>query len=442
MTNDNHQCRFCASPNVSQIIDFGSVGLAGAFLKPDQFAAEKKYDQQLYFCSDCYLLQIINKVPPTVLFKDYFYFSSAIATLRKHFRSYAKEVTEKFLIPKKSSVLEIGCNDGILLKPFVELEVKTVIGVDPSSNVIETIKDPNIIAINDFFTRERALKIREDYGPINMICANNVFAHIEDMHDVTAGIKTLLADDGVFVFEVHYIGSLIDEIQYDMIYHEHLFYYSLLALQNFFKGFDLEVFDVKPVDIHAGSMRYYVRHKDESNDKSVSLNVINLQKREREKGFDKLETFQSYADKVAQTKTDLMALLADLKQEQKSIVGYGASGRANTTIQYCGIDDRHIDYMIDDAPAKHGYYTPGSHLEIKPRSALEENTPDYILIFAWSFFNEIIEKNMAYLKQGVKFIVPLPEVKVFSWQDGQIVEKNYSETDDADAKIVSMSEHK
>lgn len=422
----NHKCRFCSSKKIIKIIDFGDVGLAGGFLLPKNFKNEKKYPQQLYFCEDCFLLQIINKVDAKLLFKDYFYFSSAISTLRKHFRAYAEEITKEFLIPESSIVLEIGCNDGILLKPFIELGISKVIGVDPSTNVISTIKDPDIITYNDFLTEELSKNIINDHGQVDIICANNVFAHINDMKDVTKAIKLLLKPSGVFIFEVHYIGSLIDEVQYDMVYHEHIYYYSLLTLQKFFAEFSLEIFNIKPIPIHGGSMRYYVKHSGELKDKKISLKLINLQKKEYEKGYDQKETFLNYAKEVNSTRENLMSLLKEIKLKDKKIVGYGASGRANTLIQYCGINESYLEYIIDDAPMKQGYCTPGSHLKIYSREALEKQTPDYILIFAWSFFNEIVEKNINYLHKGVKFIIPLPKVKIIYFQSGNIIEQLYT----------------
>jgi len=421
------KCRFCNSKNVKLIIDFGFVALAGAFIGQHQFSDEKKYGQQLYFCKDCYLLQIINKVDPKVLFKDYFYFSSAIKTLRDHFAVFANEVTKRFLIPGKASILEIGCNDGIMLRSFSKLKIKTIIGIDPSTNVISTIKEPDVITINDFFTEKAAEEIKNKYGAMNMIVANNVFAHIDDIHDVTKGINKLLAKDGVFIFEVHYIGSLINELQYDMIYHEHLYYYSLLALEKYFSRFDMEVFDIKPIPIHAGSMRYYVRKKGELKQIALSNDVINLKKQEIASGYDKEAAYLNYAYRVEKTKIALIKLLDHIRDaENKSVVGYGASGRANTLIQYCQINSTHLKYIIDDAPAKQGFYTPGSHFLIKSREALEIEKPDYILVFAWSFINEIINKNMKYLMSRGKMIIPLPAVKVISYENGEIKEKLYS----------------
>ena len=233
-TGKNAGCSFCGSDNMSLVIDFGDVALAGAFLKTEQFREEKKYKLQIFFCKNCYLLQIVNKIPPEILFKNYFYFSSAIGTLKEHFKEYAEEVTKRFLIPDKATVVEIGCNDGVLLNPFSKNGVRTVIGVDPSENVVKSISNPDIIVVNDFFSENVAQKILDKYGSADLIAANNVYAHISDIHDITSGVEKLLSKDGVFIFEVHYIANLIEEIQYDMIYHEHLYYYSFIALEKFF----------------------------------------------------------------------------------------------------------------------------------------------------------------------------------------------------------------
>lgn len=406
-------CRFCKRENLRSILDFGEVALAGGFLLPEQFESEQKYPLELLFCVDCYLLQVANVVPSDVLFSNYFYFSSAIRTLRQHFEQYAKEITARFLPTGKGFVVEIGCNDGVLLKPFRDLGVKTL-GVDRATNVVEPLQAQGIMVVNDLFTEEVAARIRETEGPANVIAANNVYAHIDDMHDVTRGIRTLLAEDGIFVFEVHYISHLIEHLQYDMIYHEHMSYYSLLALDNFFAQFGLEIFDVKPIPIHAGSMRYYVRKVDGRPDEPVSEAVVQLRQQEREKGYDELETYLSYADQVNQTRMTLLHLLHTLKESGKTIVGYGASGRANTVIQYCNLDHELLDYMVDDAPAKIGYYTPGSHFLIRSREALLEDRPDYVLVFAWSFIEEIMARSTEYLQEGGKFILPLPSVRIRS----------------------------
>lgn len=411
--NQTACCSFCNSMSMIEIMDFGEVALAGGFLRSNQFAEESYYPLRLFFCHDCYSVQVIDKVNAEVLFKDYFYFSSSIQTLRDHFIDYAREVTTRFLTPESSTVIEFGCNDGVLLRPLADQNIKTVIGVDPATNIVSTINDPRITIINDFFTEDVAQDIISTHGHVDMVVANNVYAHIPDIQGITRAIRDVLSDDGVFIFEVHYLGKVINEFQYDMIYHEHLYYYSLLSAMKHFERYGMMVFDVKPVSIHAGSMRFYVCKKGSKHGSSVSPDVIRLQEEELAKGFHLADTFVRFASDVAERKTMLMALLNKLKKEGHTIAGYGASGRANTMIQYCGINHSHLDYMIDDAPAKSGFYTPGSHFKIHPSSILEQpDPPDYLLIFAWSFLDEIRKRNQKYLDNGGRMIVPLPEVKV------------------------------
>lgn len=398
-------------------MDFGEVALAGGFLKPEQFPREIVYPLRLYFCSDCFAVQVIDKVSANTMFGDYFYFSSSIRTLREHFQEYAAEVTLRFLTPENSTVIEFGCNDGVLLRPLADQKVRTVIGVDPATNIVKTINDPRIKIVNDFFTESVARKIIADHGKADMVVANNVYAHIPDIQGITRAVRDVLNEEGVFIFEVHYLGKMMNELQYDMIYHEHLYYHSLLSLTNHFDLYDMMVFDVKPVPIHAGSMRYYVCKKGSQRATSVSTRVAALRNEELASGYHLKETFLRFAEGVADRKKKLMDLLNQLKSEGKTIAGYGASGRANTMIQYCGIDHRYMDYMIDDAPAKAGFYTPGSHFIIHPSAILEQGTPpDYLLIFAWSFFDEIAKKCTRYLEKGGQMIVPLPEVKIVTFE--------------------------
>ncbi len=395
-------------------MDFGDVALAGAFLQQSQFAAEKKYPMRLQFCQDCYAVQITDKVDAQVLFQDYFYFSSAIGTLREHFRQYAAEVSLRFLQPARATVLEFGCNDGVLLKPLADQGIQRVIGVDPARNVLASIDDPRLTLINGFFDEKVAAEVVAKYGKVDLVMANNVYAHIPDIQGITRAVEMVLADDGVFAFEVHYLGKVVDEMQYDMIYHEHLYYYSLVSAIAHFARHGMVVFDVKPVPIHAGSMRFYVCKQGSRHAAQVTDAVRALERAERARGFDRFETFKRFSDDVAATREKLMALVSRLRAEGKRIAGYGASGRANTVIQYCGLDSRHLDFMIDDAPAKAGYFTPGSHLEIFPSKVLEgANPPDYLLVFAWSFFEEIRRRNLHYLERGGRMILPLPDVSVF-----------------------------
>ncbi|WP_084292674.1 class I SAM-dependent methyltransferase [Bradyrhizobium sp. WSM3983] len=408
----NGRCAFCEAEGLVEVIDFGDVALAGGFLKEEAFARESKFRLRVCFCPSCYAVQVPDKVDPSLLFADYFYFSSAIRTLREHFNDYATEVVARFVTPRHATVLEFGCNDGILLKPLADQGIANLIGVDPALNILKTIDDPRINTVHGFFNESLAEELIGRFGKADLVLANNVFAHIPDINGVTRAVEKILKDDGVFVFEVHYLGKIIQDLQYDMIYHEHLYYYSLLAVENHFARHGMTVFDIKPIPIHGGSMRYYVCKKNSFHAKDISVRVHNLRNEERALGYDRAETYTTFAANCADRRERLMDLLTRLRTKGRTIAGYGASGRANTIIQYCGIGREHLEYMIDDAPAKHGYSTPGSHVMIRSNDVLRTDPPDYLLIFAWSFFNEIAAKSADYVAQGGRLMVPLPDVRI------------------------------
>jgi len=405
-------CAFCQSRSLELVLDLGEVALAGGFIKPERFADEPRFPLRLFLCKSCYAVQVVDVVDAGMLFGNYFYFSSATRTLREPFVDYASEVVARFLDPGQATVVEIGCNDGVLLRPLADHGVRTLVGVDPATNIVATVNDPRISIINDFFDKRVAEQIAERYGRADLIVANNVYAHIPDIRGVTEGIRDLLKDDGVFIFEVHYLGKITQGMQYDMIYHEHLYYYSLLALSSHFKRYGLTIFDVKPIQMHAGSMRYFVCRESSRYASTISPRVASLRNDELVGGLNKAETFIRFAHDIALRRDRLMQLLGQLRAKGRSVAGYGASGRANTIIQYCGIGPEHLEYMIDDAPAKWGYYTPGSHFLIRSSAALKEAPPDYLLVFAWGYFSEIAERCRDYLEGGGRMIVPLPDVRL------------------------------
>jgi len=409
-------CRFCQSTKLVKILDFGNLPLAGGFLKEKDFPHEKFYPLDLSLCQDCFLVQVSNIVPAEVLFQEnYFFFSSAIGTLITHFEEFAQETNERFLKSKKRpSVLEIGSNDGVLLRPLSKLGIRAI-GVDPATNVVNSIESRDFIVINDFFTEKLAEQIREKHGLFDAILSSYSFGHIDNMIDVMKGIKRLLKNDGVLIIEIYYLGTLIEEMQYDMIYHEHMSYYSLKTLIRFLDQFDMEIFDIKFIPgVRSGTMRFYARnigHRTEE----ISHAITDMKKDEESKGFDKIEIYTEYAARVNTTRNHLLNLLDRLKSEGKTIIGYGASGRGTIIMNYCGIDRRYLDYVVDDAPAKHGFFTPGTHVPIKPWAFTKESKfPDYTVLFAWAFTDEIIKKRQDYLKQGGKFIIPLPKVRIVS----------------------------
>jgi SAM-dependent methyltransferase len=376
-------CTFCGD-KTTNIMDFGNVALAGAFLRPNEFDTEEKYPLELYFCESCYAVEVGEKIHPDVLFKKYFYSSSAIPKLNQHFKDYAEYIVDRF---RPNTVVEIGCNDGVMLRHLDKLT--NAIGVDPSDVV-----DNSLTVINDYFTMGTV----EQIGQADVIIANNVFAHIRDIKQTTKAIKECLSDNGVFVFEVHSLLDMVDKNQYDWVYHEHLYYYSLLSLEKHFNNYGMRIFDVEDTGLHAGSRRYFVCKDDRPSSESVyRTRYLEIE----EKLYD-VNRFRAFAENAKKHKKELVELLNKIKAEGKTIAGYGACGRANTMIQYCGITQ--LEYIIDDAPIKQGYYTPSSHYEIKANPT--DNLPDYVLVFAWSFFEDIAGRC------NTNLIIPLPNIHI------------------------------
>jgi SAM-dependent methyltransferase len=401
-------CRFCFSKNIIPVINLGYVPLAGGFLtSKEAFETEYFYPLEISFCKNCYLVQSSNVIDKDTIFKNYFYRSSAIKTLTEHFIKIADEIQPHI----DKLIIEIGSNDGAFLKYVLEKKGK-IVGVDPATNIVGPLIKDGLPIINDYFSEEIAKQIIKKYGKADIVFSSNTLAHIENMHDIFNGIKTLLKKDGMLIFEVHYLGNVLYEIQYDMIYHEHQYYYSLITLQKILKNYNLEIFDAKPIPIHAGSMRYYIKNND-SKKYILSSSVKKIIKLEKEQKLDKAETYLNFDKKIAKTKNDLLNLLKKLKKNGKTIVGYGASGRGTIIMNYCGLDKQYLDYIIDDAPAKQNAYTPGTHLKIVSSEILQTTKrPDYVLLFAWSFFEEIKKRNNKFVENGGKFIIPLPQVKI------------------------------
>lgn len=405
-------CRFCYSKSIHQVLSLGNMPLAGGFLKTEkEFKNEKLFPLKLYFCSDCYLVQTDLVINKKILFQNYYYSSSAIRTLNDHFKAFAKTIKTKF--PKKKFIVEIGSNDGVFLNILKKSGFK-VLGVDPAENFVKLLLKKGLNSINDYFSEKVAKKIVEKYKHADIIVSSNTLAHIEDMHDVVKGIRLLLKDDGILIFENHYLGNLLKENQYDMVYHEHQYYHSLLVLDNFFKSHQMEIFNVEKNPIHSGSIRVYVQ-KDKYGHNKISRNVKKLLAEEKKMKLNSLTTYKRFEDNIQKNKDNLLKLLIKLKKANKKIIGYGASGRGTILSNYCGLDNKILDYVIDDSKLKQELFTPGNHLKIKSSKILfGKNKPDYVILFAWSFFKEIIYKNKEYIKSGGKFILPLPKIKIIS----------------------------
>lgn len=383
-------CAICYGRRIHQVLDLGDMALAGAFVKREDFRDEKVYPLRLGFCESCALLQVLDRAPAQ--FERYFYRSSTSATARAHFKAYASEVVERF---RPSRVLEIGCNDGAMLQPLAELAEK-VIGVDPS-NAAADIRGVDVW--RSYFDERVAKQI----GKVDLVLANNVMAHVENLHQVAKGIRWILNPGGALVMECHYLGSVLAG-QYDAIYHEHLFYHSLVSLERFFRMWGMEVFDVQPSSLHAGSMRYFVGRAGEH---AVEPAVARLRDEELLKGFGEEATYRALAVKMLEHRRSLCELLRRLQRERATVIGYGAAGRANTLLQWCGIE--RINFVVDDCREKWGFYTPGTHIQILSPAEFAESWHyvDYVLVTAWSYLDEIAPKC-----HGIPLIVPFPEPRI------------------------------
>ena len=404
-------CRFCNGKNIHRILNLGNMPLAGGFLKdPSDFRKEKRYPLELYFCKDCLLVQVNTVINKNILFKNYYYSSSSINTLIKHFEDFGK--TLRKIYRGKKFIVEIGSNDGIFLKILNKNGFKTL-GVDPSVNLTRPLIKNGINVINDFFSEKVAKNIVNKFGRADIVVSSNTLAHIENMHDVAKAIKRVLKDDGILIFENHYLVNLLTENQYDMIYHEHQYYYSVMTLINFFNLYDMEIFNVEKIPVHAGSIRVFVQNKKRGKN-SISKNVSKFLSKEKKLEIDKLVTYKKFEMNIKKNKNDILKLVISLKKHNKKIVGYGASGRGTVISNYCGLGNKFLEYVIDDSKVKQGCYTPGNHLEIYSSKTLLTDKPDYVILFAWSFIKEIKQRNKKYLDNGGKFIVPLPKVKIIT----------------------------
>ena len=406
------KCRLCDSKNLKNFIDFKKMPLAGAFLSKSEIKNEHLYPMAMQFCQNCTSVQVNTVIPLNTLFKKYFYFSSNIKTLVEHFLNLSKIISKKYL-KNSGKVLEIGCNDGVFLNHMVKKDNIKCIGVDPARNVIKKIKDKRITTYNIPFDFELSKKIKSRFTDIDLIVSSFSFGHIDDMKSVAKGIDHLLNKNGIFIFEIYYLGTVIKELQYDMMYHEHMTYYTIKSLKKFLAKYNLRIFDIEKIKLRSGSLRFSCCRID--NKRKSSKNVSKFSDVENKYGFNKLSYLKNYNNKIYKTKTDIIEIIKKIKKNNKTVYGYGASGRGTIIMNYCGLDKTYLDYVVDDAPAKRGKYTPGTHVKIVSWEDLKKiGYPDYFVLFAWPFLAEISKKRSEYLKSGGKFIVPLPKVTISS----------------------------
>jgi SAM-dependent methyltransferase len=401
-------CRSCGASNLQVFLNLGKTPLADRLITFEQLDEEEPvFPLEVAFCPDCSLVQILETVPPEILFCDkYPYYSSFSPALLAHSKDNVSDLIHKKQLTGDSFVVEIASNDGYLLKNYVENGIPCL-GVDPAEGPAKVAEEIGVRTLNSFFTKELAENLKSDGRSADVIHANNVLAHVEDTNGFVEGIGSLLKEDGVAVIEVPYVKDLIEKCEFDTIYHEHLCYFSVSALNNLFRRYFLYLNEVKRLPIHGGSLRLYV-----SPFESVQDSVKNLLKEEKENKIDKIDFFKDFADRVHLVKRDLLALVERLKEEGHSIAAYGAAAKGATLVNYTGIDKQHIEFVVDRNVHKQGKYMPGKHWPIYDPEKLLVEVPDYVLLLAWNFADEILEQQYEYRKKGGRFIVPIPEPRI------------------------------
>jgi len=406
-------CRFCSSTLQQKVADLGMSPLCESYLNSDQLnQMEPFYPLQLYVCGRCSLVQLLEYVSPEHIFTEYAYFSSYADTWLQHAKDYAEMVIERFRMSTHSQVVEIASNDGYLLQYFVQKGIPAL-GIEPAANVAQVAAEIGVPTIVKFFGEILACELAAESRHADLLIGNNVLAQVPDLNDFIAGMKILLKPKGVITMEFPYLATLVEKNQFDTIYHEHFSYFSFGTAEKLFAAHGLSLFDVEEIPTHGGSLRIYARHT-EDNLKLISQRVSELKAREEAVGMNCLDYYLSFGEKVKETKKKLLEFLIKAKREGKSIAGYGAPGKANTLLNYCGIRTDFIDYTVDRNPYKQGKFTPGTHIPIYAPDKIRVTRPDYVLILPWNLKEEVI-KQLAYIREwGGKFVVPIPEVEVFS----------------------------
>lgn len=405
-------CRFCRSPLKHSFADLGMSPLANSYIKQEHARnMEPFYPLHAYVCDSCFLVQLEEFESPQHIFSDYAYFSSYSESWVQHAKRYTEQMTQRFGIDSSWQINEIASNDGYLLQWFKEKGV-SVLGIEPAANVAKVAEEKGIPSVVKFFGVKTAEELVKEGRQANLLLGNNVLAHVPDLNDFVEGLRIVLKPGGIITMEFPHLMRLVNENQFDTIYHEHFSYFSLVTVEKVFKAHGLVLFDVEELSTHGGSLRIYGRHAADSS-KPVTEHIEELRNREIKAGYTDMQMYQKFAEQVKETKRKLLEFLISAKRAGKTIVGYGAPAKGNTLLNYCGIRNDFLDYTVDVSPHKQNQFLPGTHIPIFAPTKISETKPDYVLILPWNLREEIM-KQMNQIKQwGGKFVVPIPEVKVF-----------------------------
>lgn len=405
-------CRFCGTAFQHTVVDLGMSPLCESFLRADQLnQMEPFYPLRVWVCERCFLVQLEEYVTGEDIFTDYAYFSSFSDSWLNHAREYVEKMIDNLELTSKSSVVEIASNDGYLLQYFVQRGIPAL-GIEPAANVAKVAENKGVPTLVRFFGVETARELAAAGQKADLILGNNVLAQVPDLNDFVGGLKILLGPSGVITIEFPHLLRTIDGNQFDQIYHEHFSYFSLYSVDRIFAAHGLPIFDVEELPTHGGSIRIYAHHAEDAT-REPTDRLLALREREQDAGVATLDYYQGFESRVRETKRKLLEFLIEARRAGKRVVGYGAPGKGNTLLNYCGIRSDFLDFTVDRSPHKHGKFLPGTHIPIFPPEQLWEAHPDYVLILPWNLKNEIMAQLSGIREWGGKFVVPIPEVTIY-----------------------------